>query len=49
MIDRPWYVLGGIFGTEIIPAIIGLYFGYKFLNWVGKKWRERKNATKKTI
>ena len=29
--------LGEMAATEIVPAIVGLYLGYRFLKWLNKK------------
>jgi len=32
-----YYRLGGVLGTEILPAVVGLYLGYLFLSKRPKK------------
>lgn len=36
--DLNYYELGRIYGSEILPAVIGLYFGY----YLVKKYRDKK-------
>ena len=38
-----YYTLGGIFSTEVIPAALGLFTGYKVLKYFEKKKNEKTN------